>query len=100
MLKCIILLGKDALHWSKVTVKTFIILQKILFFWTFYSSKNPERKLYYGFHKILSSKKQFSMLIIIWTIINTVSENQISILECFLMDHALKNVIILNLVYL
>ncbi len=46
----IILFSKDAFNWSKVTVKTFILLQKIyiqivLFSWTFYSSKSWKKKV-------------------------------------------------------
>ncbi len=45
----IVLFSKDALRWSKVTAKTFIILQKklfqIRFVWNVYSSNNPEKKL-------------------------------------------------------
>jgi len=47
--KSILLFIKDELNWSKVTVKTFIMLEKDLFWinavlWTFYSSKNFWKK--------------------------------------------------------
>ncbi len=43
-------LFSNALNWSKVIIKTFIMLQKSsisdkCFFWTFYSSKKPEKVL-------------------------------------------------------
>ncbi len=47
--KWILLFSKEALNWSKVTAKSFIMLQKILFqikaVFTLYLSKNPENKM-------------------------------------------------------
>ncbi len=40
--KCVVLFSKDALNWSKVTVKTFIMLQK--FKLSFCSSRDLKRK--------------------------------------------------------
>ncbi len=54
----ILLFSKDALNWSKVTVKAFIMLQKISISnkCCFYFSKNPE-KCIVVYRNILSSKR-------------------------------------------
>ncbi len=49
--KCISSCLKNALNWSKVKVKAFIMLQntsksnKCYLFWTFYSSRDPEKQV-------------------------------------------------------
>lgn len=51
MYKCIFLISKDTLNWSKVTVNNFIIFQNIYIsnkFYSFYLAKNTE-KMYHGF---------------------------------------------------
>ncbi len=59
----------------------------MLFFWTFYLSKNPEKNMYQGFHKNI---KQYNCFQHWWQ--NNCFLHQISILEWILKDRVtLKN---------
>ncbi len=74
--KLMFLLSKDALTWSKVTVKTFIMLQTIYF--EICSSKNPEIK-YLRFNKDIKQHNCFN-----------INDNK-CLSEWFLKDHVTLN---------
>ncbi len=40
----------------------------MLFFWNFYSFKNPEKKMLYAFHKKYEASQQYSTLITIMSV--------------------------------
>ncbi len=65
--KCISSCLKNALNWSKVKVKAFIMLQntsksnKCYLLWTFYSSRDPEKTSITVFAKTLSNTTVFKI---------------------------------------
>jgi len=79
----ILLFNRDALNWSKVTVKTFIMLQKISIsntcWWTFFLYYNKQHNCFQHCH----SSEMFL-------------EHQIRILEWFLKNHVTLNTVVMT----
>ncbi len=61
--------GKDALNWSKVTFtllqKSYILFQYKVVLLNFVLIKKYWKKMYHGFHKIISSTSILTLIIII-----------------------------------
>ncbi len=79
---------KDTLIWPEVTIKTFIMSQNfyfksMLFFWSFYSSKNPRKKNVAWFPQKYEAARLFLRMIIIRNVSWAANQH----IEWFLKDH-------------
>ncbi len=63
--RLILLISKDAINVSKVTVKSFIILQDLYFKQMLFIELSVYQrilKMYYGFHKNIKHQKLFALI--------------------------------------